>query len=267
MTQQRAPASRIFADEVEHHCQVWLRRLPPLYRATRGPSIRATAQRFYKEGLIDSVDDMDTGIDERGSWHALQMYHRQVTPDVWADDLARLCYQWKPVTAMCVEGGSIWNSVEPVLKAFCRARGIMPNFKKYTRTKKKEETALALQGLLSDRPMFIPRGREWANELLSQCLAFPLAGGRGHDDIVDSLANAANQIPLMTPKIKPLDEVVLPSLPNGCIRFWDPIMDDPNGQGILLGPVQDRFTSPDAPTPRSLSVWRRPRSPNRNPRI
>jgi predicted phage terminase large subunit-like protein len=207
------------------------------------------------------------GIDRRGSWHALQMYHRQVTPDIWADDLSRLCYQWKPVSAVCVEGGSIWNSVEPILKAFCRARQIMPNFKKYTRTKKKEETALALQGLLNDRPMFLPRGRAWANEILSQCLAFPLAGGRGHDDIVDALANAANQIPLMTPKIKPLDEVVLPPLPNGCIRFFDPILDDPNGQGILLGPMHDRWTNPEPRPSMSLIQPRRSRTPYRNQRI
>jgi hypothetical protein len=55
-----AVSNRISADEVEHHCQVWLRRLPPLYRATRGPSIRATAQQFRREGLIESVTDMDT---------------------------------------------------------------------------------------------------------------------------------------------------------------------------------------------------------------
>jgi hypothetical protein len=104
--------------------------------------------------------------------------------------------------------------------------------------------------------LFLPRGKPWANELLSECLAFPLAGGRGHDDGIDALANLAVHLPLMTPKIKPIDEIVMPPLPNGCIRFWDPIMDDPTGQGILMGPVQDRWSNPEAPTPRSLTMTR-----------
>jgi hypothetical protein len=53
-------SNRITADEVEHGCQVWLRRLSPLYRATRGPSIRYNARQFHREGLIETEADLDT---------------------------------------------------------------------------------------------------------------------------------------------------------------------------------------------------------------
>jgi hypothetical protein len=52
--------SRIFADEVEQGCQKWLRRLSPLYRASRGPSVRFNAHQFHREGLIETMDDLDT---------------------------------------------------------------------------------------------------------------------------------------------------------------------------------------------------------------
>jgi hypothetical protein len=55
-----AVSNRITADEVERGCQAWLRRLSPMYRATRGPSVRYNAHQFHREGLIETEADLDT---------------------------------------------------------------------------------------------------------------------------------------------------------------------------------------------------------------
>jgi predicted phage terminase large subunit-like protein len=178
-----------------------------------------------RAGAGDFTVFVVVGIDSRGSWYLLTVYRKQETPDVWSNALAELVIRHRPVHAVAVEGGAIWNAVEPIVRSMLRRRQVMPLFRKYTRTKDKATTALTLQGMLADRPMFLPKGTLWANEFLSEMLTFPSAG-RGHDDQCDALATLAMMLPKITPKyVDETPEPPPPLLAPGQIWLHDPLFD------------------------------------------
>jgi predicted phage terminase large subunit-like protein len=189
-----------------------------------------------RAGSGDFTAFVVVGVDSRGSWYLLSVYRRQKTPDVWSNALADLIIRYRPVHAVAVEGGQIWNTVEPMLRSTLRRRQVMPLFRKFTRTKDKPTTALTLQGILADRPMSLPKGTTWANEFLSEMLTFP-AAGRGHDDQCDALATLAMMAPKMSPKV--VEEI--PKNPRlilkpGEIWLHDPLLDLPDGPGKRPNP-------------------------------
>lgn len=116
--------------------------------------------------------------------YVLDMYRAKETVDVWVNALVDMIDTHKP-SAVYVESGVIFNSIEPVFRQTMDERSVYATIKKVTRTRDKVSVAQTLLGLYKTGKFTVHSDCQYINDLRDEMCAFPL--GR-NDDMVDALA-------------------------------------------------------------------------------
>lgn len=116
--------------------------------------------------------------------YVLDMYRAKETVDIWVNALVDMIEKHSP-SAVYVESGVIFNSIEPVFKQTMDERAVYATIKKVTRTRDKVSVAQTLLGLYKTGKFTVHEDCQHINDLRDEMCAFPL--GR-NDDMVDALA-------------------------------------------------------------------------------
>lgn len=116
--------------------------------------------------------------------YLLDMYREKQTVDIWVSALVDMIEKHSP-SAVYVESGVIFNSIEPVFKQTMDERAVYATIKKVTRTRDKVSVAQTLLGLYKTGKFTVHEDCQHINDLRDEMCAFPL--GR-NDDMVDALA-------------------------------------------------------------------------------
>jgi len=125
-------------------------------------------------------------VDPAGNIYVTDWWSGQKKSDVWIEEQLDLVAKWKPLL-WCGETGPIKSSIEPWLtkrmrerKTYVPLRWVPHNTKNY-----KVAGARGAQALWEAGRIYLPEGKEWAQDLLRQLTRFPLGT---LDDKVDTLA-------------------------------------------------------------------------------
>lgn len=134
------------------------------------------------QGDGDFTEHAVWGVDNDENIYAVDWWSGQESPDKWIDALLSLAKQHKPL-AVFSESGVIRKSIEPFLLKSMREQKVFFRQEWLTRTADKIASSTGFQGRASCGKVFLPRGKQWAQDLLDQLLRFPSAK---HDDKVDA---------------------------------------------------------------------------------
>lgn len=133
------------------------------------------------DGNGDFTEHGVFGVDADGNIYVVDWWRGQSSPDVWIEAKLDLMDQWKPVRWFS-ESGVIRRSIEPFLIKRMRERKVFNAIEWISSISDKPTRARSIQGRMAMGMVYFPQGKEWANELQRQMLAFPAAK---HDDGVD----------------------------------------------------------------------------------
>jgi predicted phage terminase large subunit-like protein len=132
----------------------------------------------------DGPPDEHTGLREPGKMYVLDWWSGQTTTDVWVQELLRLMKKWKPA-CWFGEGGVVGKTVEPIMKRMMREQHIFCRTERLNPITDKASRGRAFQGRAHAGLVVFPAGRDWAERVVNQCVAFP---GGAHDDAFDVMA-------------------------------------------------------------------------------
>jgi predicted phage terminase large subunit-like protein len=136
------------------------------------------------EGGGDWTEHGAFGIDPDDNVFLLDWWSGQTAADVWIESLLDMVAAHKPYAAFG-ESGVIRKAVEPYLIRRARERKSFCRFEWISRTGDKAAMARGFQARASMGKVYLPKGKQWAEDLLRQLLTFP--AGK-HDDKVDVCA-------------------------------------------------------------------------------
>jgi predicted phage terminase large subunit-like protein len=149
------------------------------------------------------------GVDPVGNIYALAWWRGQTSADVWIDELLTLADKWQAVKWFG-EAGPIRRSIEPYLRKRQQERGKFVNMDWLASVSDKPTRARSIQGRIAQGMVYFPSGKDWANDVVSQCLRFPNTDddddvdvlsllGRGLDSMVNANPPAADRKPAAMP--------------------------------------------------------------------
>lgn len=124
------------------------------------------------------------GVDDEDNIYVLDWWRGQTASNEWVDIAISMMRQWNP-RQWAEENGQIIKSIGPFLEQRMREQRVYCVREQYASAHDKATRARAIQARMSMGKVFLPRGRQWAQELVSELLRFP-AGA--HDDQVDVLS-------------------------------------------------------------------------------
>ena len=142
------------------------------------------------------------GLGPDDKLYVLDWWSGQTTTDVWIEELLRLIAQWKPL-CWFGEGGVVGKAIEPILNRMMRERRIYCRTERLSPIHDKATRGRAFQGRSHAGRVIFPRGQEWAERVINQCVAFP---GGAHDDAFDVMAWMGLAIDQAHPAILPPEE-------------------------------------------------------------
>jgi predicted phage terminase large subunit-like protein len=123
------------------------------------------------------------GVDEHDDLYILDWWRERASPDVWIERMLDLAKSHQTI-AWAVEKGVIERSIGPLLNKRMSERKEYPYFVKYASASNKEERAQSIRGRMAARGIYVPAGKAWVGDLITECLRFPTVT---HDDQVDTL--------------------------------------------------------------------------------
>lgn len=124
------------------------------------------------------------GVDPMGSIYLLAWWRGQTTSDVWIDELLALADRWQ-VVKWFGEAGPIRRSIEPYLRKRQQERGKYISMEWLASVADKPTRARSIQGRIAQGMVYLPAGKDWASDIVSQALRFP---NTDDDDDVDVLS-------------------------------------------------------------------------------
>jgi len=132
------------------------------------------------------------GVCPAGNVYAVDWWSGQTKADRWIEEQLDLCQKWKPVI-WAGETGPIKASIEPWLKRRMRERNVFVPLRwvNHSTAKYKTANARSLQAMWEQGRVYLPEGKEWAQDLLRQMTRFPLGT---FDDKVDTAGIFARTI-------------------------------------------------------------------------
>lgn len=148
--------------------------------------------------LVGGVDD---GKNEDGvaRLYLVDHYGARKDSDVTIPAFVRLLKKWRSKVRMYFgEQGNIETLVGPMIRRECRDRSVPMIARKLLPTAgagNKVNKASAFRKLVEEGRVWLPIGEDWAEELVSECCAFP---GGSHDDLVDDGSLFGRAFDLMT---------------------------------------------------------------------
>lgn len=142
------------------------------------------------------------GIDPDGNIYLLDWWSGQTSSDVWIESLLDLVARHKPF-AVFGETGVIRKSVEPYLTRRSRERKVFARFEWITRTGDKAAMARGFQARAASGKVYLPTNQTWAQDVLTQLLAFP--SGK-YDDKLDVCALLGMALDQAHPAIAPIEK-------------------------------------------------------------
>jgi predicted phage terminase large subunit-like protein len=131
------------------------------------------------------------GIDDERKLHLVELYRKQVSTDVSANEFLDLCQRYQPTRALIDDDNAskVWQRYVFDLG---RQRGYLPPLDlRPMRGRDKETRAAPLRGyLLSDQVTILES--DWSPLVYEEILNFP--GKTAHDDIIDALSLVAREM-------------------------------------------------------------------------
>jgi predicted phage terminase large subunit-like protein len=124
------------------------------------------------------------GVDPAGDIFVLDVFRRQVSPDVSISALLDMVRDWRPMVIV-TEAGGLKNALGPFLKEQMNLRRIWCAVEVIPSKHNKEVRAQSIAGRMAVRGLFIPASAPWVADLVTEVLAFP--AGK-NDDQVDCLS-------------------------------------------------------------------------------
>jgi phage terminase large subunit-like protein len=178
------------------------------------------ATKLPQEG--DEPDYTEHGVFGYGSdghVYVLDWWHKQTTSDFWGQALVELLKRWKPY-AYFGESGTIWNAVEPSIRAIMREKKVFARIEMLPSIIDKAARGLSFQGMSSMKRWHFKRNVPWSQRIIDQCVNFPTGL---HDDAFDTCSLMARAIADAHPAI--LKKVMPPPKP----RDYDRDSREPGG--------------------------------------
>lgn len=149
------------------------------------------------------------GVDPTGAIYVLAWWRGQTTSDVWIDELLSLADRWQ-VVKWFGEAGPIRRSIEPYLRKRQQERGKYISMEWLASVADKPTRARSIQGRVAQGMVYLPSGKPWAQDIVSQCLRFPNTDDDDDVDVLsligrglDGMVNAAPESPPRKPAPQP----------------------------------------------------------------
>lgn len=120
------------------------------------------------------------GVDPEDNIYFLDWWREQTSSDVWVETFLDMCLRHAPVE-WGEEAGQIRKSLDPFIRKRMRERKVFTYRKKYSPVHDKPTRAQSFRARMAMGNVYFPR-TDWAQDLVSELLAFP---NRGVDDQVD----------------------------------------------------------------------------------
>jgi len=173
-------------------------------KAPKHLNIYITHDDAVTDGGGDYTEIGVWGVDPDDDVYCLDWWSGQTSSDVWTDILIDFMALYGPY-AVVGESGPIRRSVEPFLikrmaqrKQYCRLEWLPTIGDKGAR-------ARSFQGLVSMGKVYLPHGKEWAQDVIRQLLRFPAGVLDDKVDVCGLLGRAINQTwAAKLPKKKPI---------------------------------------------------------------
>ncbi len=124
------------------------------------------------------------GVNPEGDTYLVDWWRDRTTSDVWVEQFLSMAAQYRP-NMWGEENGQIIKSVGPYILRRMKERNVYVYRVQLASTQDKVARARSIQARMAARGIYLPRGREWVQPLLTECLMFP--NGR-NDDQVDVLS-------------------------------------------------------------------------------
>lgn len=177
-------------DEDAYFRKEWFRwyETPPVHLAKYGASDFAVTA---KGG--DFTVHVVVGIDPDDNLYILDIWRKQVTPDVWMDSMIGLMQTHKPFV-WSVPQDQIRRSVGPFLKKRMADTRTYVSLHESSEAGDKPSKARSFQGRMSMGKVYFPKRSEWLDDLVLEMSMFPV----GHDDQVDALGQIGRMLETMT---------------------------------------------------------------------
>lgn len=130
------------------------------------------------------------GIDQAGDIYVVDWWRERTPTDVWVESFLSLAANWKP-NMWGEENGQIIKSVGPYIEKRMRERNTYVYRVQLASATDKVTRARAIQARISARGIYLPKGKDWVQPLVSEALMFP--NGK-NDDQVDVLSKLGQML-------------------------------------------------------------------------
>ena len=164
------------------------------------------------------------GIDNKKVLHVVDVWREQVTPDKIADNLIRLCKQYKPKT-VCIDNDNASKIWLTVLGQKCKEeKFFVPIDTLPIRNRNVEERASVFRAMLI-QDLIIFKQADWTPTVYDEILSMP--SGQ-HNDIVDTLALLCRRVSALTPPAVKTEDTMKHQMrlgPNGTFQINDSLDD------------------------------------------
>lgn len=124
------------------------------------------------------------GVDLAGDIYVVDWWRERTASDIWVEHFLNMAAEYRP-NMWGEENGQIIKSVGPYIQRRMKERNTYVYRVQLASTSDKVTRARSIQARMSARGIYLPRGKEWVQPLLSECLMFP--NGK-NDDQVDVLS-------------------------------------------------------------------------------
>ena len=130
------------------------------------------------------------GVDKAGDIYVVDWWRQRTTSDVWVESFLSLAAKWKP-NMWGEENGQIIKSVGPYIERRMSERKVYVYRIQIASAADKVSRARSIQARMSARGLYVPRGKDWVEPLISECLVFP---NGNNDDQVDALSKLGQML-------------------------------------------------------------------------
>lgn len=143
------------------------------------------------------------GFSETGELYVLDWWGERETSAVWIESLLDIWARWKPATWFG-ETGMIRRAIEPILDKRAYERRIWTTKHWLPSIRDKAARGQPFRAWAQQGRIRFPKDCDWADEVIEQCVAFPL--GR-KDDKFDVMSLVCAALDEMQPATKPMTQL------------------------------------------------------------
>ena len=178
------------------------------------------------EGKGDYTEHGVFGVCPDGNIYLVDWWSGQTKADVWFESMLDLVAQYKP-NLWAGESGPIKSSIEPFLKKRMRERKnyVVLKWVSHATANYKVAGARGFQALWEAGRVYLPRERQWAQDLLLQLTRFPLGRFDDKVDVCAIFTKMINKVWEQAP-IEHTEDKVVPINPLIIEQIWKPVNEE-----------------------------------------